>query len=146
MNPPTPPSLPANVRVPNASKKQAIAIAAIITISVALFWIGYELLYWNAHRPVTESERVAIQKSIDERWNTANKPDDFGKGWELGYKMGYGYAQARGLIPTEEALKSASHEISSHSNSIIDKEQFDRGYYGGFSRLQGSEQARILNP
>jgi hypothetical protein len=60
--------------------------------------------------------------------------DDWGDGWKLGYQMGRLSAQSGEPVPTEEALREAAKEISTHSNSVIDKEQFNRGYYGGFAR------------
>ena len=64
---------------------------------------------------------------------TANA-DDWDNGWKLGYQMGRLFAQSGEPVPTEEALKEAAREISTHSNSVFDKEQFNRGYYGGFAR------------
>lgn len=131
-----PPPLP----IP-AERKQAWALLVCLILGSGLLFGGYAWMRWNAHQPPPTRSPEQINASIERDMKATPVPaDDWGKGWELGYKMGHTYPEAGEPIPTEEALKSAAHEISSHSNSITDKNQFDRGYYGGFA--QGYKDAR----
>lgn len=65
---------------------------------------------------------------------TAKAGDDWDKGWTLGYQMGRVCAQSGEPVPTEEALKEAAQQVSTHSNSVIDKHEFDAAFYRGFAQ------------